>query len=384
MSAGVEWTLAVQEAEAAVVSAPCRRDARCVLRALWVLVYAGELVAADAVTGVAAEVAARGDQHVADQFGLVRAYSALLCGGLDRAWELSRHVLEGTAGNDARLGATAVGVRVRLGRGAVDQARSMAWRAGLAAGAATDSRYRPLLFDALGALAMADGDFDAAERAFLACGRELADRGIVNPAILRWQGQAALAAHAAGRSEAARRTAHDAHAAAACWGSLRALGQATLVSATVAAGGPDPGLLADAVELLEPSWAPADLAEARLLLGSRHADAGEDGKARRELARARVQFEALRNVPRVDRIDATLRRLRTTERPALTDRELEAAQLAYADCTNKEIAARLFVSVRTVEYTLSRVYDKLGVPGRDGLADVIGDLPLRPVTVPGH
>jgi DNA-binding NarL/FixJ family response regulator len=36
--------------------------------------------------------------------------------------------------------------------------------------------------------------------------------------------------------------------------------------------------------------------------------------------------------------------------------------------TNKEIAARLFVSVRTVEATLSRLYGKLGVRTRTELA----------------
>jgi DNA-binding NarL/FixJ family response regulator len=35
---------------------------------------------------------------------------------------------------------------------------------------------------------------------------------------------------------------------------------------------------------------------------------------------------------------------------------------------NKEVAARLFVSVRTVEANLSRVYAKLGVRSRTELA----------------
>ena len=44
------------------------------------------------------------------------------------------------------------------------------------------------------------------------------------------------------------------------------------------------------------------------------------------------------------------------------------AKLAAAGRTNREIADTLFVSVRTVEGTLSHVYAKLGVRSRTELA----------------
>ena len=53
---------------------------------------------------------------------------------------------------------------------------------------------------------------------------------------------------------------------------------------------------------------------------------------------------------------------------ALTTREQEVADLVAGGLTNKEIAARLFVSVSTVEASLSRVYGKLGVRSRTELA----------------
>jgi DNA-binding NarL/FixJ family response regulator len=52
----------------------------------------------------------------------------------------------------------------------------------------------------------------------------------------------------------------------------------------------------------------------------------------------------------------------------LTTREREVAQLVTAGLANKEIAARLFVSLSTVESTLSKTYAKLGVRSRTELA----------------
>lgn len=55
----------------------------------------------------------------------------------------------------------------------------------------------------------------------------------------------------------------------------------------------------------------------------------------------------------------------------LTKREREIAMLAAEGLTSREIAERLFVSVRTVDNHLARVYDKLGVKGRDALATAL-------------
>ena len=55
-------------------------------------------------------------------------------------------------------------------------------------------------------------------------------------------------------------------------------------------------------------------------------------------------------------------------RAALTARELEIARLAAAGLANKEIAARLCLSHRTVENKLHAAYQKLGVEGRAELA----------------
>jgi DNA-binding NarL/FixJ family response regulator len=56
----------------------------------------------------------------------------------------------------------------------------------------------------------------------------------------------------------------------------------------------------------------------------------------------------------------------------LSPREREIAGLAVAGLASREIAERLFVSVRTVENQLQRAYEKLGVSNRTELRSVFG------------
>ncbi|BFU46735.1 LuxR C-terminal-related transcriptional regulator [Krasilnikovia sp. MM14-A1004] len=61
--------------------------------------------------------------------------------------------------------------------------------------------------------------------------------------------------------------------------------------------------------------------------------------------------------------------------PALTSRERQVAELAAAGARSREIADSLFLSPRTVENHLQRVYAKLGVSGRTELAPALRSLP---------
>jgi DNA-binding NarL/FixJ family response regulator len=66
--------------------------------------------------------------------------------------------------------------------------------------------------------------------------------------------------------------------------------------------------------------------------------------------------------------------------PDLTEQEKAVAALVASGLSNKEAAAELYVSVKTVQYHLTRIYSKLGVTSRSGLAAVY---PGRPAAAPG-
>ena len=49
---------------------------------------------------------------------------------------------------------------------------------------------------------------------------------------------------------------------------------------------------------------------------------------------------------------------------ALTERELQVVDLARSGLSNPEIGTQLFISSRTVEYHLHKVFSKLGIVSR--------------------
>ncbi|HET8682682.1 MAG TPA: helix-turn-helix transcriptional regulator, partial [Micromonosporaceae bacterium] len=66
-----------------------------------------------------------------------------------------------------------------------------------------------------------------------------------------------------------------------------------------------------------------------------------------------------------------------TRQPALTDRERQIARLAAAGVSSKRIGEELYLSARTVDNHLLRVYSKLGVGGRNELAAALATLSDR-------
>ena len=125
-----------------------------------------------------------------------------------------------------------------------------------------------------------------------------------------------------------------------------------------------------------------DAEDARLLEGRALAAVGDEAAARAALQRVaadagragagRLHDAAARELRRLGtRVSAEGRRAARRAGPAeLTLREREIAELVGQGRSNKEVAATLFLSEKTIENTLSRVYGKLGLRSRVELARV--------------
>ena len=110
--------------------------------------------------------------------------------------------------------------------------------------------------------------------------------------------------------------------------------------------------------------APYESAQVRLLMARCHLLVGDAGAAELELEAAGWVFEHLDAAPDLERV----RRLSARGDPAgpLTGREVEVLRLVATGTTNRAIAAKLFVSEKTVARHLSNIFGKLDVRSRAG------------------
>jgi DNA-binding CsgD family transcriptional regulator len=120
---------------------------------------------------------------------------------------------------------------------------------------------------------------------------------------------------------------------------------------------------------------PFERARTELLYGEVLRRERQPKKARDHLRSALDSFEQLGAEPWAERARAELRASGETARrrdPSLIDeltaQELQIARAVATGATNKEVAAQLFLSPRTVEFHLRHVFAKLGISSRSQLA----------------
>lgn len=132
-----------------------------------------------------------------------------------------------------------------------------------------------------------------------------------------------------------------------------------------------------AVGLFDSVGARMEVGRARLLSGRALAAQGNEADAVAELRHARTLFATCGAHGLDAEAGAALEKLGTADRepPAgldsLTKRELQVAELVGKGMTNRQVARRLQMAEKTVEGHLSRIFDKLSVPSRAALANLI-------------
>jgi DNA-binding CsgD family transcriptional regulator len=135
--------------------------------------------------------------------------------------------------------------------------------------------------------------------------------------------------------------------------------------------------LARARELGTELGCPLEHGRTLLLLGQALRRAQRRADARKTLGEALAVFERLGAPLWAERARRELGRIggRTAARDELTSAEQRVAELVAEGMSNREAAAALFVTVKTVEAALSRVYRKLGIRSRAELARMFAGRP---------
>jgi DNA-binding CsgD family transcriptional regulator len=148
--------------------------------------------------------------------------------------------------------------------------------------------------------------------------------------------------------------------------------------ALVADGEAAEDLYRRAIEWLAPSRMGWYLARTRLSYGEWLRRQGRRVDAREQLRDAYDMFASMGAEGFADRArrellatGAKVRKRRDETRDELTPQEEQIATLARDGRTNPEIGAELFISPRTVEWHLRKVFTKLGITARTGLRDAL-------------
>jgi DNA-binding CsgD family transcriptional regulator len=195
--------------------------------------------------------------------------------------------------------------------------------------------------------------------------------GTTNPGRTWWRSDAALILMGLGDQTEASRLADEELELARQFGAPRALGMALRAAALTRGRTTDLTLLEEATEVLSTSGAQLEHARALVDLGAAIRRAGRPAHARGPLRRGyelagRCGAKALaeRSMQELLAAGARPRRTALSGVESLTPSELRVAELAADGMTNREVAQALFVTEKTVETHLGRVYSKLGIAAR--------------------
>lgn len=268
-------------------------------------------------------------------------------------------------------------IDVELGR--EDDARRRAGRILSFVEGAGDRLMGVAVRSSMASLELSKGDFAAAAVHLDGVLDQMRACGWREPAINPVHAQTAEALVGLGDIAAATAVVDELERIALPLGRRTALAAAARCRGLIAAANGDVDEAARAFESaleLHPAWeSPLERARTLLAAGSFLRRAKRRAAARESLLAAAAIFAELGATLWSARTESELARFGgRAAASGLTPTELRVAQLVADGRSNKETAAALFVTVRTVESNLSRIYAKLGVRSRTELAGRVRDV----------
>jgi DNA-binding CsgD family transcriptional regulator len=369
-----DFDIAIPALRHAVATAAGSRDSITLLHAAWASAFSGDLAGARRLATVS-ERLSRASGAIGALVGSLISLAAweLAEGRLEAAETAAAEaqVLGGDTGQHAQVAhATALLAQVDAVRGRVDACRRRAEEAGAGARAYRAAQAAGASESALAALDLSLGNAaEALDRlSAVFSGGQLAYRFDAIDDLVE-------AAARAGRPGEAR----EAHALSARWTEASMTPYLQIVHARGRALLAEPDEADErfrdalAVHALEP-W-PFMQARTELSYGEFLRRARRKADARTQLRAAFEGFQRLGAAVWADRAAAELRATGESARKRdastidqLTPQELQIARLVAEGGRNREIADRLFLSPKTVEYHLRKVFQKLDVASRTELA----------------
>jgi DNA-binding CsgD family transcriptional regulator len=280
-------------------------------------------------------------------------------------------------GRNASIQAQVLTARARIAAyvGRVEGARSAAEEALLIADEAGEPRLQIPARSVLGFIELSRGDARAAAEYLRPLWDELVSIGYGEPSAIPVLPDSIQALIESGDLDEATRQLNQLEERGKALDSAWALSQAARCRGLLVAAEGDPAAalhhFEEALRQHERMPGPFERGRTLLALGQVQRRLKRRRVARESLEAALAIFEELGTPLWAEKARAGLARVggRAPARTrALTETERRTAELAADGKSNKEIAAELYVTVRTVESNLTKVYEKLGVHRRTELA----------------
>ncbi|MCB5906920.1 LuxR family transcriptional regulator [Streptomyces pinistramenti] len=328
--------------------------------------------------------------HRAQTFDDAEDLIFLLCAAIDvevragrcgRALAAAREALRRARELGAHLGQACYSAAVAEAAGGdLNRAAALAHESIRVADAERDLIYLPLALCLLGQVRTRAGDARAAVDCLSRARAIARRRGIVDPVPVPWPPDLAEALIAAGEHGRAAAVIDEVRDTTLRLGRAGAAMSLLRAEALLRAGSGDlagaVSNLREAAERHQRLGLPLEHGRDLLALGTverrrRHVTAAlacwqdaaavfEEAEAHPWLDRARAEMHRFTHIEDAAGGDAAP----AAQWRALTPAEHRVAQMAGDGATNREIAARLFLSAKTIESTLTRVYRKLGIRSR--------------------